>query len=73
MNKMNNSDAEDVTIFSVVVNHEEQYSIWPANQPLPSGWKTAGFQGAKQECLAYIGKVWTNMLPLSLRSKPDNT
>lgn len=53
--------------YKVVVNHEEQYSIWPADRELPPGWKEAGKQGNKAECLAYINEVWTDMRPLSLR------
>jgi MbtH protein len=62
-------DAEDTTIYMVVVNHEEQYSLWPATRELPLGWKTVGKQGLKAECLAYIKDVWTDMRPLSLRQK----
>ena len=58
--------------YHVVMNHEEQYSIWPAGRDLPGGWTNAGFEGSKEECLAHIEKVWTDMTPLSLRSaKPD--
>jgi len=60
-------DAEDTRIYSVVVNHEEQYSIWFASRELPRGWRQAGKQGTKSECLAYIEEVWTDMRPLSLR------
>ena len=60
-------DDDDNTIFQVVVNHEEQYSIWPADRGLPRGWKNAGKSGTKQECLDYIEEVWTDMRPLSLR------
>ena len=59
-------DAED-TIFRVVVNHEEQYSIWPDYLDLPNGWRAVGTTGKKQECLAYIKEHWTDMRPLSLR------
>ena len=62
-------DAEDTTIYKVVLNDEEQYSIWPAQRENPPGWKDAGFSGAKQDCLAYIQEVWTDMRPLSLRKK----
>ena len=56
------------TIYLVVVNHEEQYSIWPQwKQDLPLGWKAVGKEGSKEECLAYIEEVWTDMRPLSLR------
>ncbi|OGB61354.1 MAG: antibiotic synthesis protein MbtH [Burkholderiales bacterium RIFCSPLOWO2_12_FULL_64_99] len=55
------------TIFRVVVNHEEQYSIWPEYKDLPQGWRDAGFGGDKQACLAHIEQVWVDMRPLSLR------
>ena len=62
---------EDTTIYQVVVNHEEQYSIWPADRELPQGWSAAGKSGTKAECLAYIEEVWTDMRPLSLRKAMD--
>ncbi|WP_372090167.1 MbtH family NRPS accessory protein [Tistrella mobilis] len=64
-------DDEDRTIYEVVVNHEEQYSIWPADRDLPLGWNKAGKQGLKAECLEYIKEVWTDMRPLSLRKKME--
>jgi MbtH protein len=64
-------DREDTTVYQVVVNHEEQYSIWPADRELPLGWKAAGKAGTKEECLAYIKEVWTDMRPLSLRKKME--
>ena len=64
---MNYAENEDSTLYKVVVNHEEQYSIWPANRVSPPGWADAGKQGLKAECLAYIEEVWTDMRPLSLR------
>jgi MbtH protein len=57
----------------VVVNDEEQYSIWPADRELPLGWREAGKQGSKAECLAYIEEFWTDMRPLSLRREMDET
>jgi MbtH protein len=51
----------------VVVNHEEQYSLWEADRENPLGWRDAGKSGTKDECLAYIKEVWTDMRPLSLR------
>lgn len=62
-----NEDPENNTIYAVVVNHEEQYSIWPVGREIPVGWQEAGKQGSKDECLAYIESVWTDMRPLSLR------
>jgi uncharacterized protein YbdZ (MbtH family) len=58
---------EDSTIYRVVVNHEEQYSIWPADREYPVGWRDGGKTGTKADCLAYIEEVWTDMRPLSLR------
>ena len=68
---MSNSEQEPKTIFTVVVNHEEQYSVWPVTRELPLGWQEAGKQGSKDECLAYIEEVWTDMRPLSLRKKME--
>jgi MbtH protein len=67
--KMNRDDTEDTTIYTVVVNHEEQYSIWPADRDHAPGWKDAGKTGPKADCLNYINEVWTDMRPLSLRKK----
>ena len=63
--------SEDTTIYMVVVNHEEQYSIWPADRELPLGWNNAGFSGLRPECLEYIKEVWTDMRPLSLRKQME--
>ncbi|CAE6697108.1 MULTISPECIES: MbtH family protein [Paraburkholderia] len=62
---------DENTVYDVVVNHEEQYSIWPTYKNLPAGWNTAGKQGTKAECLAYIDEVWVDMRPLSLRQAMD--
>jgi uncharacterized protein YbdZ (MbtH family) len=67
----NDPDREDTTIYKVVVNHEEQYSIWPEYKESPLGWNDVGKSGAKAECLAYIKEVWTDMRPLSLRKKME--
>lgn len=58
---------EAQSTYLVVVNDEEQYSIWVADRELPAGWKDAGKTGTKQECLDYIESVWVDMRPLSLR------
>ena len=62
--------AEEVT-YKVVLNHEEQYSIWFADRDNPPGWRDAGKAGSKADCLEYIGQTWTDMRPLSLRRKMD--
>lgn len=64
-------ETEDTTVYKTVVNHEGQYSIWPAHRELPPGWFDAGKSGLKSECLAYIKEVWTDMRPLSLRKKME--
>lgn len=72
---MNSDDKDDVT-YKILVNHEEQYSIWPAERSNPHGWRDVGKTGCKTECLAYIKEVWTDMRPLSLRiamNKLENT
>jgi MbtH protein len=68
---MYGDEKEDTTIYKVVVNHEEQYSIWPADRENALGWNDAGKSGTKVECLAYIKEVWTDMRPLSLRKKME--
>lgn len=66
---MKSDDKEDTTTYKVVVNHEEQYSIWPAGRKNPLGWTDIGKTGPRTECLAYIKEVWRDMRPLSLRKK----
>ncbi len=64
-------EKEDLTIYKAVVNHEEQYSIWPVDRENPLGWNDAGKSGSKSECLAYIKEIWTDMRPLSLRKRME--
>jgi MbtH protein len=66
-------ESEDRTIYKVVVNHEEQYSIWPAHKQNALGWNDVGKSGPKAECLAHIKEVWTDMRPLSLRKKMEES
>ena len=67
-----NDDTED-TKYKVVVNDEEQFSIWAVDRPNPNGWRDAPKSGSKSECLAYIEEVWIDMMPLSLRNKMNNS
>jgi MbtH protein len=62
-----NASAED--IYVVVINDEEQYSIWRDDRAVPAGWRAVGKQGPKAACLEYIEEVWTDMRPLSLRRR----
>lgn len=68
---MHNPDNEDTQRYKVVINHEEQYSIWPEDRENALGWTDAGKAGSKAECLAYINEVWTDMRPLSLRQRAE--
>ncbi len=61
------SEEDDGAIYRVIINDEEQYSVWPDFKAIPVGWRAAGKTGAKAECLAFINEVWTDMRPLSLR------
>jgi MbtH protein len=54
--------------YDVVVNDEEQYSIWAAGRSVPAGWNAVGISGSKDKCLEYIDEVWTDMRPKSLRA-----
>ncbi len=65
-------ESDDIA-YKVVVNQEEQYSIWPVNKDLPAGWKYAGKEGKKEECLAFIEENWTDMRPRSLREKMETS
>src|SRR2546425_6501335 len=65
------TEDKDDDLYRVVINHEEQYSIWPLDKENAPGWKDAGKTGTKTECLAYIKEAWTDMRPKSLRDKMD--
>jgi MbtH protein len=64
---MNMQEKEQQAFFKVVVNHEEQYSIWPVARENPNGWTDIGKSGTKEECLSYIKDVWTDMRPATLK------
>ncbi len=66
-------DPEAGIVFTVVVNHEEQYSIWPTDRDMPLGWRSVGVEGTKDECLDHIEKEWTDMRPLSLRKRMEES
>lgn len=66
-------DPEESRQYKVVVNHEEQYSIWPSDRENALGWHDEGFSGGKAECLQHIKEIWTDMRPLSLRKHMDQS
>lgn len=68
---MSSEETDGKAAFKVVVNDEEQYSIWPAERENAPGWKDAGVTGTREECLAHIGRVWTDLRPKSLRSSGE--
>jgi len=68
---MDNLENTEVKDYIVVVNHEEQYSIWQTWKEIPLGWKQVGEPETKEACLNYIKEVWTDMRPLSLRKKME--
>ncbi len=68
---MHDDEREDSMTYTVVMNHEEQYSIWPADRQLPAGWTEVGVTGPKAHCLEHIERVWTDMRPKSLRELMD--
>lgn len=70
---MTTEERDDTTTYRVVMNHEEQYSIWPVDRDLPLGWTEAGKTGSKAECLEHVKTVWTDMRPLSLRKRMNGT
>lgn len=70
---MNNDYNEDNRVYKVVVNDEEQYSIWFIERDNPLGWKDVGKSGSKSECLSHIKEVWTDIRPLSLRKQMEQS
>lgn len=58
---------DEETTYDVVVNHEEQHSLWPSGRELPAGWTATGFSGPRQDCLEHIKVVWPDITPLSVR------
>jgi MbtH protein len=67
------TDSADDRQYDVVINDEEQYSIWFVGRELPLGWSRAGFSGTRKECLDHIDRVWTDIRPLSVRRGLEET
>jgi MbtH protein len=65
------NEEQDKGVYIVLINEEEQYSLWPKGKKIPPGWKFADKEGSKSECSAYVDSVWTDMRPLSLRRRMD--
>ena len=58
-------------MYLVLINHEGQYSFWPSYKPIPAGWDAVGGERTKEQCVAYVDEVWTDMTPLSLRKQME--
>ena len=69
MSVLDEEKPREAEIYHVVLNDEEQYSIWPASRDIPAGWRREGMTGSREECLAHIEAVWTDMRPASLRRR----
>ncbi|MDG5801166.1 MbtH family NRPS accessory protein [Streptomyces ossamyceticus] len=67
------NDSTTDRTYRVVHNDEQQYSLWWTDRALPAGWYPEGTEGSREECLARIGEVWTDMRPLSLRRRMEAT
>lgn len=67
------AESHEQMLYDVVINHEEQYSIWPVGREIPLGWKAVGQRASKEDCLSYIKEVWTDMRPLSLRKHMEQS
>jgi MbtH protein len=64
------SDDEEVPrTYIVLINDEEQYSLWLSHKDIPAGWRNVGISGTKAECMEYVDKVWTDITPLSVRKR----
>jgi MbtH protein len=68
---MSDVEPDDGSRFEVVVNDEDQYSIWRSDRELPPGWRPVGFAGTRGECLAHVAEVWTDMRPRSVRAASE--
>ncbi|TCO54190.1 MbtH family protein [Actinocrispum wychmicini] len=62
---------DDDSQYQVLINDEEQYSLWPVTHDVPAGWRAVGKEGSKQDCMSYVDEVWTDMRPRSLREQMD--
>ena len=69
---MNDTDLENADLHFVVINEEEQYSIWPIWRDIPDGWETVGEARDRETCLDWIEENWTDMRPASLRRYLDS-
>ncbi|MFF4604355.1 MbtH family protein [Streptomyces sp. NPDC001339] len=59
--------ADPAPHYQVLVNHEEQYGLFPAGLQIPDGWQAVGHQDTEAACRAYVDTVWHDTRPLSLR------
>jgi uncharacterized protein YbdZ (MbtH family) len=70
---MTNPFEDENAEYLVLINDEQQYSLWPAFRDIPAGWRATGPKGKRRECLDWIDKNWTDMRPKSLRDAMDQS
>jgi uncharacterized protein YbdZ (MbtH family) len=70
---MTNPFEDENAEYLVLINDEQQYSLWPAFRDIPAGWKATGPKGKRRECLDWIDKNWTDMRPKSLRDAMEQS
>jgi MbtH protein len=70
---MSTDDQDRIGSYTVLVNEEEQHSLWPSHKPIPAGWRSVGIHGPKADCLEYIERNWTDITPLSVRKRLAQT
>jgi len=63
------STDDDDRLYIVLINEEEQYSLWPSHKHIPAGWKSVGVSGSSAECMSYVDRVWTDITPLTVRKR----
>ena len=68
---MSSDQQEAESVYIVLINHEEQYSLWPKHKAIPPGWQDVGMEGTREKCSQYVDEAWTDMRPKSLREKMD--
>jgi uncharacterized protein YbdZ (MbtH family) len=66
---MTNQPDHDANDYLVLINAEEQYSLWLADVDIPEGWTRVSGPAPKKECVDYVDRVWTDMRPRSLRER----
>ncbi|WP_058040992.1 MbtH family protein [Streptomyces roseifaciens] len=62
---MTNPFEDSDAAYTVLVNGENQHSLWPARIPVPAGWTVAHPEDTREACLAFVDRNWTDLMPRS--------